>query len=136
MPLTECLPYPTFYEVDNALLEIRDKRLYRAMHKTFEEYCRERWGMSRRNANYLISSTEVIGNLGTMGPNLPTSERVVRPLTSLPPEKQREAYQLIEAGKVMDNGRHGAHSPSIRARHSDPSLNALNDTHGCQCRAF
>ena len=46
----------TFVEVGAALCEIRDQRLYRVMHATFEGYCRERWGFtasrarSRRNA--------------------------------------------------------------------------------------
>lgn len=36
----------TFHEVGAALLVVRDKRLYRKSHRTFEEYCRERWGMA------------------------------------------------------------------------------------------
>ena len=33
-----------FVKVGNALLEIRDSRLYRQQCPTFETYCRERWG--------------------------------------------------------------------------------------------
>ena len=33
----------TFYYVGSALLEIRDSRLYRSTHATFEDYCRDRW---------------------------------------------------------------------------------------------
>src|SRR6476660_8234750 len=36
----------TFVEVGNALLEIRESRLYRGQYSTFEEYCRTRWAMS------------------------------------------------------------------------------------------
>jgi len=36
----------TFYEVGQALAFIREKKLYRAEYKTFEDYCRERWGIS------------------------------------------------------------------------------------------
>jgi hypothetical protein len=32
-----------FIEVGQALAEIRDRRLYRATHRTFEEYAHERW---------------------------------------------------------------------------------------------
>lgn len=35
----------TFVEVGSALMEIRDSRLYRQEFGTFEDYCRERWGM-------------------------------------------------------------------------------------------
>jgi hypothetical protein len=31
-----------------ALLEVRDRRLYRETHATFEDYCRERWRFSDR----------------------------------------------------------------------------------------
>jgi phage N-6-adenine-methyltransferase len=73
----------TFVEVGEALITIRDGRLYRASHGTFEAYCSQRWGMTRRYANLLIDSSETIAVLGTMVPNLPDSERQVRPLTPL-----------------------------------------------------
>jgi hypothetical protein len=38
----------TFIEVGTALREIRDKRLCRQTHGTFEDYCRERWRWSKR----------------------------------------------------------------------------------------
>ena len=38
----------SFMEVGNALAEIRDKRLYRAAFGSFTDYCRERWGIERR----------------------------------------------------------------------------------------
>ena len=34
----------TFVDVGNALLAIRDKRLYRQGFGTFEDYCKDRWG--------------------------------------------------------------------------------------------
>ena len=39
-----------FQEVGSALLEIRDSRLYRESHKTFEDYCQEKWSMSKTHA--------------------------------------------------------------------------------------
>ena len=41
----------TFIEVGTALVAIRDERLYKASHTTFEAYCKERWGMSRIHAH-------------------------------------------------------------------------------------
>lgn len=35
-----------FYEAGTALRELRDKRLYRSTHKTFEDYCRERFAFT------------------------------------------------------------------------------------------
>lgn len=93
-----------FYEAGKALAELRDRRLYRTTHKTFEAYCRERFGFSRQSANYLIAGADVFENLTTNGcQTLPTSERQVRPLTQLEPEQQCEAWQqAVEAssGKV------------------------------------
>lgn len=81
----------TFIEVGSALKEIRDLKLYRESHKSFEEYCRERWGMGKAYAHRLIGASEVVGNLSPMG-DIPKSERQCRPLTNLEPEQQQEAW--------------------------------------------
>jgi hypothetical protein len=88
----------TFIEVGEALLHIRDERLYRATHTTFEEYCRERWNMSRPRAYQLIDAANIAANLST-GVDIaaPTSERQVRPLAPLSPEDQRTVWaQAVE----------------------------------------
>jgi len=102
-----------FYEAGAALRELRDRRLYRSTHKTFEEYCRDRFGFSRRHPYRLIDAALVVDNLcpngtqGSLGTNwtqvLPTSERQVRDLISLEPELQRQVWQRaveIAQGKV------------------------------------
>ncbi len=111
-----------FYEAGKALQELRNRRLYRSTHKTFESYCQERFGFSRRHINYLITAVDVVDNLkmGTIGSQksetetrtngaqiLPTSERQVRPLTKLEPEEQREAWtKAVEsAGGKVPSGR-------------------------------
>jgi hypothetical protein len=86
----------TFSEVGTALLTIRDQRLYRATHSTFEEYCRERWMFSKTHANRMIEASEIVGNLAPIGAK-PTSESQVRPLAGLEPENQRIIWeQAIE----------------------------------------
>lgn len=86
----------TFYEVGSALLAIRDARLYRAEHGTFEDYCRERWGMTRMRASQLIAASEAFGNVNH-GLQPPANERQIRPLTQLgSPEQQREAWGLAQ----------------------------------------
>ncbi len=94
----------TFIEVGNALLDIRDNRLYRARYTNFEDYCRERWSFSRRQADRLIGASEVVSNLGTIGLEIPANEFQARPLTGLDPEDQRVIWQLVvetaPAGKV------------------------------------
>ncbi|MBE9053533.1 hypothetical protein IQ243_24635 [Nostocales cyanobacterium LEGE 11386] len=110
-----------FFEAGKALMELRDRRLYRSTHKTFEEYCRDRFGHSRQQSNYLIAAAEVYENLTTIGCQilseadlttnrsqiLPTNERQVRPLTKLEPQQQQEVWQAAveEAGGKVPSGR-------------------------------
>ncbi|PSB02772.1 hypothetical protein C7B64_11510 [Merismopedia glauca CCAP 1448/3] len=93
-----------FYEAGCALRQLRDLRLYRSTHKTFEAYCQDRFGFSRQSASYLIRSAGVYENLSTNGCQiLPNNERQVRPLTVLESTEQVEAWeQAVEqaGGKV------------------------------------
>ncbi|MBD2439824.1 hypothetical protein [Nostoc sp. FACHB-110] len=110
-----------FFEAGKALAELRDRRLYRSTHRTFEEYCRDRFGHSRQQSNYLIAAAGVYENLTTNGCQnaenedlttigcqiLPTSERQVRPLVPLELEEQRSCWQqaVEEAGGKVPSGR-------------------------------
>src|ERR1700730_9474831 len=86
--------FQSFVEVGIALSEIRDERLYRETHETFEEYCRERWGMSYRRAKQLMDVVDVVENLNNCSDlPRPTHESQIRPLTKLEPEEQREAWR-------------------------------------------
>ncbi|GAX45238.1 hypothetical protein NIES4075_62590 [Tolypothrix sp. NIES-4075] len=82
-----------FWEIGQALSQIRDKRLYRETHKTFEEYCITRWEMSRRSAYQLIGAAIVVENVRNCAQILPLNEAQARPLVALPPEQQREAWK-------------------------------------------
>jgi len=99
-----------FYEAGRALRELRDRRLYRNTHKTFEDYCRDRFSFTRRHVNYLIAGSQVVDNLrlGTNGSQiLPTSERQVRDLTYLEPSQQRFVWEeaVEKAGGKVPSGR-------------------------------
>lgn len=87
----------TFVEVGNALLEIRERRLYRETHGTFEGYCRERWGWSRVHAHRHIQAAQVAGVL-PIG-NAPQSEAVARELAPLldQPEAVAEVWHEAQA---------------------------------------
>jgi hypothetical protein len=104
------------FEAGKALAELRDRRLYRSTHKTFEEYCRvrpwrwrsHRFAHSRQQSNYLIAAAGVYENLTTNGTQiLPTSERQVRPMTKLEPHEQQEVWlRAVElAGGKVPTGR-------------------------------
>ncbi len=82
-----------FYKVGEALAQVRDGKLYREKFATFEDYCCYRWQISRPRAYQLIQAAAVHENLSTNVDTQPTSEFQVRPLTTLAPEKQVEAWQ-------------------------------------------
>lgn len=74
----------TFVEVGEALIEIRDSRLYRQTHQTFEAYCSERWGMSQTRAFHMMDAARTLGVLQSSTiVELPATESQVRPLTPL-----------------------------------------------------
>ena len=85
-----------FYEIGCALLKIRDSRLYRDTHGTFEEYCRDRWDMGRDYADRIISSSNIVALLNADNcQQIPTNEAQARPLTKLEPEQQKEAWEMV-----------------------------------------
>jgi len=106
-----------FYEAGAALRELRDRRLYRSTHKTFEEYCQYRFGYHRRHSYQLINAAAVVENLcansaqtdlGTKNTQiLPTSEYQIRPLTKLEPVEQLITWQqaVEEADGKVPSGR-------------------------------
>jgi len=79
-------------EVGRALMEIRNKRLYREMgFSTFEDYCRDRWKWTRQYANRQIRAAELV-EMVPMGTKL-KNERQARELVGL---KEAEVRQVAE----------------------------------------
>lgn len=108
----------TFVDVGNALLAIRDARLYRQTHGAFEDYCRDRWGMGRDSADYYILTAKVAQNIAEDLRQLPppSNKEQVRPLIGLPPEHQREAWK--EAIDTAPDGRlTGKHVANVAERY-------------------
>jgi len=91
-----------FYEVGKALDEIRELKLYRETHKSFEGYCREKWAIARRTADQFIGAARVIENLSAIALKFSIKENQVRPLAGLPPELQIQIWQ--EAVESSPNG--------------------------------
>ncbi|MDP9394383.1 MAG: hypothetical protein M3Q27_09115, partial [Actinomycetota bacterium] len=80
----------TFLEVGTALLMVRDQRLYRQHHATFDAYCVGRWNMGRAYAYRLIAAAEVAEAVSPMGDI--TSERQARELSGLDGDTAREVF--------------------------------------------
>jgi len=86
----------SFYEVGRALMEIRDKGLYRDVlgYDTFEAYCKGRWNFQRTYAYHLIASVEVIDDLSSKDDiQKPSNQLQTRPLEKLSAEQRCEAWQ-------------------------------------------
>lgn len=85
----------TFRDVGAALLEIRDSRLYRETHSSFEAYCAERWGMNRLRAYQLMDSAKVVTLLGD--PAELTNEAQAREFATLTdqPDKAKQVWSRV-----------------------------------------
>lgn len=88
-----------FVEAGKALTAIRDGKLYRQEHDTFEDYCNNRWKLGRSRAYQLMSASEVVQSLATSTnvDKLPQTEAQARPLTELPTEQQPQAWSAAQA---------------------------------------
>ena len=88
--------WDTFVNVGHALAKIRDERLYREEHKSFEAYTRDKWQYGKAYASRLIGAAETVEDLKPTGKKtLPINEAQVRPLLSLPREKRLETWQKV-----------------------------------------
>ncbi|MDJ0595996.1 MAG: hypothetical protein QNJ72_39445, partial [Pleurocapsa sp. MO_226.B13] len=110
-----------FYKAGCALKELRDRKLYKSTHSSFEQYCEDRFGMRRRHPYRLIDAATVVDNILQLCPNrtqndsdtekniaiIPTSEWQIRSLTKLEPQQQREVWiKAVElAGNKAPSGR-------------------------------
>lgn len=83
----------TFIEVGNALLAIREERLYRDGHATFEDYCRERWGFGRDYADRMIAAAAIVPTIVSTGLPAPTNEGQARELARVPEEDRADVWR-------------------------------------------
>jgi len=90
----------TFVEVGHALMAIRDEKLYRPQHVSFEQYLSARWQpkLSRQHAHRLIKAAQVAEVLLPIG-NVPANEAQARELVPLlqQPDKLRTVAAEVRA---------------------------------------
>jgi len=84
-------------QMARALWTIREHRLYRNDHRTFEEYCQYRWSFTGEQGRRLCQWVEVTQNLmegdQPIGGTVPLRESHARPLACLTPDQQRTAWR-------------------------------------------
>lgn len=86
-----------FDQIGTALLEIRDKRLYRE-YGTWQQYCDERWKKTARRIDQLIAGAALAATLTAAGLPAPSSEYQIRSLTGQ--ESERAVRTWENATKV------------------------------------
>lgn len=88
-----------FVEVGTALAEIKEGRLFRVDHSTFEEYVKDRWQFGRAHAYRLIDAAETARALSPRGDiqNIPATigEKHLRPLLQFPVESRAAVWERI-----------------------------------------
>jgi len=93
----------TFYEVGQALLEIRERKLYRAAFSSWDAYCKLRWGFGRSQGYRLITAAILTDQRTAAGEPPPENEHQARlqqlrdkALETLTPEEQRAVIEADE----------------------------------------
>ncbi|WP_159850987.1 hypothetical protein [Nocardia sp. CY41] len=80
-----------FYIAGKALRVIRDAKLYRATHATFDDYVSERWGMRRANAHRLIEAAPIAEPIVSSPMGDKINERQTRELVPLSKHHSEQA---------------------------------------------
>lgn len=90
--------YNTFIEVGNALFEIRNNKLYREKHSTFEEYCKQKWQIKRQRAYELMDAASIVNTLSEI------SDKNSNEIKVLPSINIRESH-AVALGKIPEEMR-------------------------------
>lgn len=126
-----------FMEVGNALMDIRDRKLYRDQHATFEAYLNDRWGISRTRGYQLMSAAQTALELPPLVNIRDMNERQVRALKGFPAEL-RPAIVLIGNRVAEDQAKRPSHA--IYERVGGVLMQAVDtghvDTGSGESRAF
>jgi rubrerythrin len=92
----------TFIEVGQALMAIRDQRLYRETHSSFEKYLDERWGISRAQGYRVIDAARVADAVSPIGDV--KNEAIARELAPLLREGDGRILAECYAAAVAEYG--------------------------------
>ncbi len=132
----------SFVDVGRALTEIRDEKLYRATHKTFEAYCKERWEIGRSRAYELIDQAEVIDTIYStvdLSAAADISKRDVRAIIGDLPAITQDIKSRVAAGETPEKAVAGAitarRAQKDKAKGHRTEVQADNDRQRDEARA-
>jgi len=150
----------TFLEVGTALWRIREAKLYKSTHSTWESWCHDRWWGSKRHADRQIVAARVVIE---MGPSVPIeAETQARELSRAPEQERSAVVQEIErrvgeggtvtaedVRAIVEEKTGKAKSPRLQTRRTPKwlfdeldkrfgkfSLDAFADPHNALCPKF
>lgn len=129
----------TFLQVGEALTTIRERKLYRETHATFEAYCEGQWEISRHRAYDLIGNVAVAKSLeppkGTNGEmckilhTTSENESHLRELKKVPAENRIEVIErAAEAAPPRVNGKPAITAQVIREVAAEVAGDAKDET--------
>ena len=104
----------TFIEVGSALRLLRDKRLYRDTHDTFEAFVQDEWGWTRQHANRHIEAAEVVGSLVSIDTK-PSNVGQTRELAKVPKEDRAKVWDEAVKTAPVKNGKPAVTAKRIEA---------------------
>jgi hypothetical protein len=104
-----------FIRVGTALTDIRERRLYRAEYRTFEDYSEERWGLSVRRAYQLIEAASSVKNF-SHEERVAMNESHARELARVPEAERADVWR-----ETLDRGK--------------PTATAIRETYDARCPA-
>lgn len=90
----------SFIDVGNSLIAIKADKKYRHVgYATFEDYCQQRWGITRERGRQLVVAATIVDAMPTtVGIPTPTRESQVRPLAAVPAEERADVWaEAVEA---------------------------------------
>jgi len=112
----------SFVLVGEALLEVRDSRLYRMNYPTFEAYCKGRWSFGSARAYRLIEAAEVVGAMSPIG-DVPTNEGQARALAPVLRDHGPEAAAaVLTSASQATNGHVTAAAITAAAHPEEPRI--------------
>jgi hypothetical protein len=83
----------TFMDVGSALVTVKTGDLHRETHKTFEAYCKNKWGISRPRAYQLIEAAETSASLSKILDKPPSTESHLHELARVPEDQRANVWQ-------------------------------------------
>ena len=119
-----------FVDVGDALLKIKEAKLYRQSYPTWEGYLQSRWGMSESQSMRLISASQICREIAATGVTPPQIESHARELRSVPEGERAKLWQEITteipaeeltAEQIADKVASKIKKKPKRARHKKPA---------------